>query len=242
MESSSSKTLVLIHGGTFGGSCWNLLLPHLQHAALAVDLPGRGRHPGNLKTMSSQIWADSVISDMDETGIERAVMVGHSLGGITLNALAACHPGRVAALIFVACPFPNEGGSCASACTGDVYRGIKAAWDAGGRETPAADRTNAVGMFTNDMDGEMIDRMCADMVPDSLTVLMEPQSLGGLRRGIPAFYVKLLQDHASPTHIQEAAIAVIQPNLVRTLNSGHMAMYTQPEALAAILDELVSAI
>ena len=34
---------VLVHGGGFAGSCWDLLVPELDAPTVAVDLPGRGR-------------------------------------------------------------------------------------------------------------------------------------------------------------------------------------------------------
>lgn len=235
------KNMVLIHGGDFAGSCWELMLPHLKHPALAVDLPGRGKHPGDLATMSSRIWADSVIADMDEAGIEKALMVGHSMGGITLSALALHYPDRIGALAFVACPFPAEGLCCAQACTAEIFAGLRGAWDAGTRVLDAPGRDYAVQLFCNDMDPALTDRMCADAVPESLTVFMEPLTLAGLRRGIPTLYVKLLQDRASPPGIQDQAIAAIKPDKVSTIDCGHMAMYTQPQRLSAVLDEWVDA-
>jgi pimeloyl-ACP methyl ester carboxylesterase len=35
--------LVLVHGGSFAASCWDLVVPLLDGPVLAVDLPGRGR-------------------------------------------------------------------------------------------------------------------------------------------------------------------------------------------------------
>ena len=235
------KNLVLIHGGDFAGSCWNAMLPFLKHPALAVDLPGRGRHPGDLAAMSSRLWANSVIADMDAAGIAQAVMVGHSMGGITLSALTAHYPERVAALAFVACPFPTEGHCCAESCTAEIYAALKGAWDAGIRVLDAPGRDYAAQLFGNDMDDVTMARMCADTVPESLTVFMEPLTLTGLQRGIPTLYVKLLQDRASPPAIQDQAIAAIGPDQVVTMDCGHMAMYTQPQRLAAILDEWVEA-
>lgn len=236
LTESDAGTLVLVHGGDFLGSCWDLMLPHLQNRALAADLPGRGGHPGDLTTMTTRVWADSVVSDMDSAGIDKAVIVGHSLGGVTLNALALHHHERIASLVFVACPFPEEGGCCAQACTPDICQGMKAAWDTGVRELPRPERAQAIQMFGNDMSAALIERMCADMVPESLGVFMEPLQLAGLRRGIPTLYVKLLRDRASPPDIQDRAIANIKPDEVRRLDSGHMAMYSQPENLAGILD------
>jgi pimeloyl-ACP methyl ester carboxylesterase len=70
---------------------------------LAFDRPGSGystREPGRATTLEEQ--ADAVASALDALGIERAVLVGHSLGGALSLAIALRHPHKVAALALLA--------------------------------------------------------------------------------------------------------------------------------------------
>ncbi|MEU7813129.1 alpha/beta fold hydrolase [Pseudonocardia sp. NPDC049154] len=39
-------SFVLVHGAGYGASCWDELVPLLEHDTLAVDLPGRGSRAG----------------------------------------------------------------------------------------------------------------------------------------------------------------------------------------------------
>ncbi len=226
---------VLVHGGDFAASCWSEVLPFLPPASIAVDLPGRGSYPADLAGVRFKDWADSVVADMDAAGIERAVCVGHSLGGATLSQLAMHYPERVAGLAFVACPFPAQGGCVGEACLPEIWAAFQQARDAGVAVIPGPGREHAVQMFGNDMGAEQMDRMCSDVVPESLAVFLEPLDLAGLRRGIPTLYVKLMQDRASPPEVQDWAIANICPDDVATIDCGHMAMYTRPRELAAVL-------
>jgi len=98
--------VVLVHG--FGGLTytWRATLPALAAAgyrALALDLKGFGLSEKSLaQDYSHAAQADFVMATMSAVGIERAVLVGHSMGGSVIGHAALRHPERVTALVFVA--------------------------------------------------------------------------------------------------------------------------------------------
>jgi pimeloyl-ACP methyl ester carboxylesterase len=74
-----------------------------QFRVVAVDRPGSGysvRVPGGSATLGAQ--ADVLASLIDELGLGRPLVVGHSLGGAVGLALAQRHPKRVAGLVLLA--------------------------------------------------------------------------------------------------------------------------------------------
>src|SRR5262245_49153103 len=88
-----SKPVVLfIHGAGQDHTNWQLPARWLAwhgHAVLAVDLPGHGRSEGPAldSVAGMAAWLARV---MDAAGLERAAIVGHSMGGaIALEASAA---------------------------------------------------------------------------------------------------------------------------------------------------------
>ena len=102
--------IVLVHGGFHGAWCWERLLPHLEGPVLAVDLPGRGKHPADMAEVTVEACVRSVISDMDAAGLGRVLLVGHSLGGATVPVVAARVPERIAHLVLLSCILaPEEG-------------------------------------------------------------------------------------------------------------------------------------
>jgi pimeloyl-ACP methyl ester carboxylesterase len=72
--------------------------------ALFIDRPGSGYSEALPRTENSSIerQADLVVGLMDELGLAKAVIVGHSLGGAVALALALNHPERVASLVLAA--------------------------------------------------------------------------------------------------------------------------------------------
>ena len=70
---------------------------------VAFDRPGSGystRDPGCATTLEQQ--ADAIVAAMDSLGIERALLVGHSLGGALSLAIALRHPHKVCGLALLA--------------------------------------------------------------------------------------------------------------------------------------------
>lgn len=102
----ADPAVVLIHG--FGGSTftWRDVMPVLAEAgfyAIALDLPPFGlsdKNPDLNVTRSGM--ADMVAGLMDELSIERATIVGHSMGGAVTAQFAVRHSKRVERLVFVA--------------------------------------------------------------------------------------------------------------------------------------------
>jgi len=94
--------LVLIHGA--GGM--HLHWPHhlrriTEYRVYAPDLPGHGKSMG-LGMQSIDKYADVLAAWMDQVGIDRAVIAGHSMGGAIAQIMATRYPEKVAALILIA--------------------------------------------------------------------------------------------------------------------------------------------
>ena len=84
--------VVFVHGIRLSSAAWTDQIEHVESAA-SIDLPGHGRRRGERFTLSLAVQA--VVDAIDE----RALVVGHSLGGYVAIAAAARHPERVAGLI-----------------------------------------------------------------------------------------------------------------------------------------------
>src|ERR1700754_2720698 len=94
---------VLIHG--FGGDLNAWMFNHAELAAhravWALDLPGHGESGKAVDTGSVEELADAVLAFLDDRGIERAHLVGHSLGSLVAMTIAAQAPARVASLALI---------------------------------------------------------------------------------------------------------------------------------------------
>jgi pyruvate dehydrogenase E2 component (dihydrolipoamide acetyltransferase) len=105
MGTGEGPPVVFIHG--FGGDLysWQFNQEALaeSHVTYALDLPGHG---GSTKDLGSGhvhvgALASAVIDFMDAKEVEKAHLVGHSLGGATALDLALNHPERVASATLI---------------------------------------------------------------------------------------------------------------------------------------------
>jgi pimeloyl-ACP methyl ester carboxylesterase len=111
VEEGSGPTVLLIHG--FGGHTYSFrhTIPSLSadHQAVALDLQGFGyseRPEEGDYSLTEQ--ARLVTRFMERLGIERAVVIGHSMGGGVAMRVATTWPDRVEKLVLVA-SVPGEG-------------------------------------------------------------------------------------------------------------------------------------
>lgn len=105
---AGQATVVMIHGAQNDHSVWILQSRQLAHHGfnvLAVDLPGHGRSAG-APLDSIVALADWIEALLAAAGIERAHLVGHSMGSLIALDLAGRRPDRVASLSLLGSAFP----------------------------------------------------------------------------------------------------------------------------------------
>src|SRR3712207_3086896 len=95
--------LVLLHGAGDNALDWRWVMPFLAatHQVYAPDLPGSPDSARPAADYSPAFFERFAGAFVDALGVERAVMVGNSLGGLIALRLALSEPARVRALVLV---------------------------------------------------------------------------------------------------------------------------------------------
>lgn len=97
------RPLVLVHGFLGGSAQWAPQAPLGQaRQFVAVDLPGFGQKAQIAPLGSVAEMADWVLGNLAERGIRRFDLLGHSMGGMIVQQMAACAPERVERLVLYA--------------------------------------------------------------------------------------------------------------------------------------------
>jgi pimeloyl-ACP methyl ester carboxylesterase len=102
--------VVFIHGAEHDHCVWVLQSRYLAHhgrGVLAVDLPGHGRSEGP-PLASVEDMADWIVALLDAAGVQRASLVGHSMGSLVAVECAANHPERVAKIVLLGTAVPMK--------------------------------------------------------------------------------------------------------------------------------------
>lgn len=107
-ESGTGLPLVYVHGNLGSLRWWEKVMEIPGARTLALDLPnfgGSGALPGEADIES---YADYLLAFIEALGLDRPLLVGHSLGGAVVLALAARRPALPRGLLLVD-PAPPSG-------------------------------------------------------------------------------------------------------------------------------------
>jgi pimeloyl-ACP methyl ester carboxylesterase len=97
------EPVLLVHGLGGGSGNWCEVVPDLveRHRVIAVDLPGHAGSAPLPRGATVDDFAASVGAALDAEGVERALVAGHSFGGLVALRLAHRRPELVRALLLV---------------------------------------------------------------------------------------------------------------------------------------------
>jgi len=128
------KQILCIHGITANCRFWNCLASALSphHRVIAMDLRGRGLSDKPPTGYSIEHHCKDILALMNDQGLQRPVLMGHSLGAFISLVFAAQYPQRVDRLILV-----DGGGKLSETQMAKVFAGIKPSLDRLGQIFPS---------------------------------------------------------------------------------------------------------
>ena len=132
----SAGPILCVHGITANCRCWDVLAASLtpDYRVMAMDLRGRGQSQKPATGYSLDHHLRDINCLLDDLQLERAVIMGHSLGAFIGLAFAAQYPQRTERLILV-----DGGGDLSPEQFNKVFDGIKPALDRLGQIFPSTD-------------------------------------------------------------------------------------------------------
>lgn len=234
--------LVLVHGGAHAADCWDLTIAELaccepKLRVLAVDLPGRGRNPADLTTVTVAGWVDAAVEEIEGASLGDVVVVGHSLGGLTVpGVVTRLGATRVREMVLAAAFIPPQGLSVV-----DTLRGPLAPLARLGpriNRLATMPKTAARLAFWNAMSREQRRYAVSRLYPESARVIIEPADRSDLPAEVPRTWIMTLRDRALSVPQQQRCITSLGGvDTLICLDTCHDLMYSEPQRLAAILLE-----
>jgi pimeloyl-ACP methyl ester carboxylesterase len=238
------STFVLVHGAGHGAWCWHKLVPELEargHRVVTLDLPGLGDDKTPVAEVTYERTIDRVVETVSREA-EPVVLVGHSLGGVSISATAEAIPDRIRLLVYLAAFLPVDGDSITS-----IYESpdwpretatmppIRSADGLAMSHTPEGARER----FYQDCSEEDVAYAIARLKPQPMVMRNTPVRLSPERFGrVPRAYIICLNDQAAPPERQRRMVARSPCKIVVSLPTGHSPFLSAPALLA---DTLVKA-
>lgn len=246
-KTGSGDPVLLVHGFPNDGSSWDKLLPLLSsnYQYIVPDLPGAGKSAA-LPELSLEKMAGSILDVLEKEGIDKAILVGHSMGGYTIMEAAQHFPERIKGIALVH--------SLASADTEEKRaireRSIKLL-QSGGSGKSVFLKAMAENLFAEAFKekypravDEVANKGMA-LSADSLSAFYKAIMLRSDKKdwlsqntGIPIQWIIGDEDKATPMDEALAQCHLSGVNDVRLYRGvGHMSMMEAPERLARDLNE-----
>ncbi len=232
---------MLVHGASHGGWCWEKVKPLLEadgHRVCAPDLPGMGKDdtpPANVTLADNVEKLSRLLDKMDEP----VVLVGHSLGGITISALAEARRRKLKALVYLCAILPQSGKTGRDMSSLDptaMWRLSRQVSPDGLTYTFARDKMP--GLFYADVSPEDRYRAMERLRPQPLAISTTPVTLTEERFGsVPRWYIECTFDNSLKIDLQRQMVK-LTPCKVITMECGHSPFYSNPEELVEHLEAI----
>ncbi len=236
---------VLIHGSGHGGWCWDKVSPLLKnagHVVLAPDLPGSGNDHTPLSTISLESYVTCVCRILDAQD-QPVILVGHSLGGITITQTAERRSNKIKALVYLAAFLLRNGERCLDIEDPDSLARKNMVFSGDGISKKL--RSDSVKeVLYGDCADEDVARVLPLLVPEPLQIASTPMVISENNFGrVARYYIECLQDRAITPWCQRNMYRAQPCREVFSLRTSHSPFFSAPRSLVQHLltvDHLVN--
>lgn len=223
----SEPTIVLLHGAGVGPWVWERALAQLPAGSLAPALNARSAD------VTPTGCASGIVRELDQRGVDRVVLVLHSLAGVLAGELASALPGRLAACIYVAAVAPQAGSTFAKTLGFPVRLLLPMLFRLHPRGLKPSE-----AMLRKELCTGLDDATCRELIGkyEAEYAGLYLSAVPGVP-SVPSAYIALSRDQSVPLKKQLEIARRIADATVLSLDAGHMAMLSHPHELATRIKE-----
>ncbi|WP_033351238.1 alpha/beta fold hydrolase [Kitasatospora aureofaciens] len=233
------------------GTMWRHQYEHFAptHRVVLVDSPGHGKSDALRRIIDLEQCADALVEVQDALGIDKAVLIGNSWGGMLAGVFPAYHPDRSAGTVGINCTasLPTTFESIwATALAGYVslnskmpQLALKAARGAFAGPTAEAERPEFLEflefVLTNDP------KSVAWALRSILIGRRDEHRLLATIRDVPVLVIAGEEDSQFPVHaVRRMADAIPTATFKVLPHTGHLAARENPQAVNAEIDAFLA--
>jgi pimeloyl-ACP methyl ester carboxylesterase len=240
---ATPKTYVLVHGAWQGQFVWADVKSKLEAAGnrvLTVELPGHGDDQTPLTAITLDAYRNAVIKVINSQP-DKVVLVGHSMGGMVISAVAEKVPDKLDKLVYLAAYLPQNGDDLLSLSKDDSESVTGANFEPAPDFSSATIKSSMIAaVFCADgsqpIKELLVNRHRAEPLgPFNAKVALTQAAFGS----VPKYYIETLQDRAVGHKLQQQMIArngtVKQ---VYTIDSSHSPFLSRPDEVVRLLTKI----
>lgn len=237
--SSPTQTFILVHGAMHGAWCWYKVMPRMLAAgaaAVAIDLPGRGRNPLPRELQTRESFLEAVLRAID-LAPGKVILVGHDVSGILISLAAEAHPEKISRLIYLAAFLPRNGEALPTLVQRDAESlAVKRLVISRDRASMQVREDALKEVLYADCEDGDVELAKLSLVPEATQPFAAPPELSSARFGkIPKSYLICSQDRAVGPTLQRAMSEAGNCDREAVLESGHAPFFSMPDRLVSAL-------
>ena len=238
-DDKNPQTFVLVHGAWQAPYVWDAVKTDLiqkGNKVIVVELPGHGSDNTATNTLSLDVYNEKVI-EVISTVKEKVILVGHSMGGMVVTAVAERIPAKISKLVYIGAFLPTSGQALTDLAFSDPDSKL------GPLLIPSADqltldvkRDSITWLFINDgtpADKEKVitNYRAEPAIPFTNKVTLTDKGFGTVDKS----YIKTLQDIVISPGLQDRMIAGAGIKKVFSVNTSHSPFLSQPHEVSKLL-------
>ena len=237
------KTFVLVHGAWQAAYVWQDVKARLEAAGqkvIVVELPAHGSDTTPAVATSIDVYRDKVIAAINSTG-EKVILVGHSMGGVVVTAVAEKIPEKIEKLIYIGAFVPANGQSILDLSMLDSQSKLGASLiPSGDQLTLDIKRDSIISIFCQDASLPIQQLVQSKFRVEPAIPFTNKATLTNDHYGkVDKYYIHTLQDHAIGINLQYQMATAAHITKTYSLNTGHCPFLTQPDSTAKLLLSII---
>ncbi len=237
-QGRGEPALVFVHGWSCDGEVWKNQIPYFSknHTVVTIDLGGHGQSDPGRDNWTMEMYGQDVKAVVDKLGLNKVILIGHSMGGPVIVAAERLMPEKVVALVGADTFHNIEKGY-----TGEQMAQIIANFE--------RDFQNEMDIFVRNMFPANADDNLVDWVVAKMSAAHPDVAISSLRSLGRYSMIGPLQDSNVPVYSISADFwptdfvvnkKYVKSFEVKMINGvGHFVMLEDPDKFNKYLDEIV---
>jgi pimeloyl-ACP methyl ester carboxylesterase len=243
--------IIMVHGSWHWGGCFQKVADRLALAGYPVATPDLTSHGYNSAAYDSfksiEDYAQPVEAILKSSS-EKVVLVGHSMGGVTLTYLAEKYPEKISKLIYLTAFMAPKGKKAVDyillylkiPAAKELFQVMSEVNDGRGVKLDLTQRAVVKAAFYADCSEHDVDIAAKNVLPIQSSVPNQTVSTITAKRfgSIPRVYIECTEDKAIPIETQRLMISDVPGATVASLKTSHSSFFSQPDSLAKLIIEM----
>ena len=236
--------IILVHGAWHTAACWEALQNKLKalYTIYTINMPGRVFEKTTEYKRINLIDYVNAIEDCLNQIKEPAVLIGHSLAGLTISQIAEKFPDKIQQLIYISAFIPTSGETMFDITAKIKTLGVSS-------EITTYPKENRIDISPSERTKSLFYNACSDLiastaldslVSEPLKAFTTPVKLSTSGFGkVHKTYIKCLEDRALLPVDQNEMIEKTNISQIFEIRTDHSPFISQPQILANIIKQAI---